>query len=196
MAESTPPPPKTGGSGPFIIAAIVMLLLMGGLIFWKVSGGDDGTEKKTEPVAAATSAPAAFEEPPPPPPPPPPPVEEEPKPDEKQKTKALAGGNPCAKQCTGTASPTLQSALAGRAAQSRGCYETALRNNATLEGQLMIAVKVGPGGQVCSARTVSDSLGDPGVVNCVINKFAGAALPAPQGGCAEVNVPMRFTPKR
>jgi hypothetical protein len=57
-------------------------------------------------------------------------------------------------------------------------------------------VRVGPGGQVCSARVVSDGLHDPGVTNCVVNKFAGATLPAPQGGCAEVNVPLRFMPKK
>jgi len=193
MAETIPPPPKSGGSGPFIIAAVLMLFIMGGLILWKVTGSSEPA--KTEAPLATTAAAPAFEEPPPPPPPPPE-VEDAGKPEEKQKAKVVSGGNPCAKECTGTATGALQSALSGRAAQSRGCYETALRNNATLEGTLVVGVKVGPGGQVCGARTVNDGLHDPGVSNCVLNKFAAATLPAPQGGCVEVNVPMRFQAKR
>ena len=193
MAESTAPPPKSGGSGPIIIAAVLMLLLIGGLIVWKVTSGGEPTKTET-PVAATTSAAPAFEEPPPPPPPPPEP-EPSAKPDDKKVVKA-GGPNPCSKECTGSPSGGLQSALAGRAAQSRGCYETALRNNSTLEGTMTVSVRVGPGGAVCSARVVSDGLHDPGVTNCVINKFAGAQLPPPQGGCAEVNVPLRFMAKK
>jgi hypothetical protein len=194
MADTTPPPPKSGGSGPFIIAAVVMLLIMGGLIFWKMGGSEPA--KTDAPMAATTPTPQGLDEPPPPPPPPP--VEEDAgKPEEKQKAKVGGGGNPCAKECTGTPTGALQSALSGRAAQSRGCYETALRNNATLEGTLVVRVKVGPNGQVCSARASNDGLHDPGVTNCVINKFSSATLPAPEGGgCAEVDVPMRFQAKR
>ena len=193
MAETTPPPPKSGGSGPIIIAAVLMLLLIGGLIVWKVTGSSD-TPKPPPPVTTTTSAQPALDEPPPPPPPP---VEEDAgKPDEKPKAKVASGPSPCSKACTGSASGGLQSALSGRAAQSRGCYETALRNNTTLEGTMTIAVKVGPDGSVCGARVVSDGLHDPGVTNCVINKFAGAKLPPAEGGCAEVNVPLRFMPKR
>jgi hypothetical protein len=194
MAETTPPPPKSGGSGPIIIAAVLMLLLIGGLIVWKVTGTTEPT-KTDAPVAAATTAAPVLDEPPPPPPPPP--VEEDAgKPEEKKKVAATGGPNPCSKECTGTATAALTSALSGRAGQSRSCYEKALSSNATLEGTLTIGVKVGPGGQVCSARVVADGLHDPGVSNCVVNRFAGSTFPAPQGGCAEVNVPLRFMPKR
>ncbi len=194
MAESTPPPPKSGGSGPIIIAAVLMLFVIGGLIIWKVTGTEE--EPKVEaPVAVATTAAPTLDEPPPPPPPPPPP-EESAKPDDKQKTKVASGPNPCSQACSGSPSAALTSALSGRAAQSRSCYEKALSSNATLEGTLTIGVKVGPGGQVCSARVVADGLHDPGVSNCVVNRFLGASFPAPQGGCAEVNVPLRFMPKK
>jgi hypothetical protein len=195
MAETTPPPPKSGGSGPIIIAALLMLLLIGGLIIWKVSGSTEPT-KATAPVAANTSATPALDEPPPPPPPPPPVEEDAGKPEEKAKSKVASGPNPCSKACTGTAPGALTSALAGRAGQSRSCYEKALSSNATLEGTMTVGVKVGPGGQVCSARVVADGLHDPGVSNCVVNRFLGATFPSPQGGCAEVNVPLRFMPKR
>jgi hypothetical protein len=194
MAETTPPPPKSGGSGPIIIAAVLMLLLIGGLIVWKVTGSSE-TAKPPASAAANTSAAPVLDEPPPPPPPP---VEEDAgKPDDKDKPKAkvASGPNPCSKVCEGTASAALQSALSGKAGQSRSCYEKALSSNATLEGTLTVGVKVGPGGQVCSARVVSDGLHDPGVSNCVVARFMSSSFPAPQGGCAEVNVPLRFKRK-
>lgn len=194
MAETTPPPPKSG-SGPIIIAAVLMLLLIGGLIVWKVTASGEAPKEKT-PVAVATTAEPVLDSPPPPPPPPPPP-EESAKPEDKGPKKVgSTGPNPCSQVCTGSPSAALQSALSGRAGQSRSCYEKALSSNATLEGTLTIGVKVGPGGQVCSARVVADGLHDPGVSNCVVNRFLGATFPAPQGGCAEVNVPLRFMPKR
>ena len=195
MADTTPPPPKSGSSGPIIIAAVLMLLLIGGLIVWKVTGSAEPPPKQdTAPVATADSAPALDNVPPPPPPPP----EEDAgagKPDEKKVVKAT-GPNPCSKECAGTATGALTSALSGRAAQSRSCYEKALSSNATLTGTLTVGVKVGPGGQVCSARIVADGLHDPGVSNCVVARFQSATLPAPQGGCADVNVPLRFMPKK
>ena len=194
MAETTPPPPKSG-SGPIIIAAVLMLFLIGGLIVWKVTSSGETPKEKT-PVAVATTAEPVLDSPPPPPPPPPPP-EESAKPDDKGPKKVgSTGPNPCSQACTGSPTAALTSALSGRAGQSRSCYEKALSSNATLEGTLTIGVKVGPGGQVCSARVVADGLHDPGVSNCVVNRFMGASFPAPQGGCAEVNVPLRFMPKR
>ena len=195
MAETTPPPPKSGGSGPIIIAAVLMLFLIGGLIVWKVMGSSEPTKPPT-PVASNTATPTLDEPPPPPPPPPPPTPEESAKPDDKGPKKVAAGPGPCAKECAGTTTGALTSALSGRAGQSRSCYEKALSSNATLEGTLTIGVKVGPTGQVCGARVVSDGLHDPGVSNCVVARFASSTFPAPQGGCAEVNVPLRFMPKR
>jgi hypothetical protein len=196
MAETNPPLPKSGGSGPIIIAAVLMLLLIGGLIVWKVTGSSD-TPKPQPTVAQVASVPLPTLDEPPPPPPPPPVAEDSAKPDEKGPKKPLvAGPNPCSKVCEGSPSAALSSALSARAGQSRSCYEKALSSNATLEGTLTVGVKVGPGGQVCGARVVSDGLHDPGVSNCVIARFMSSTFPAPQGGCAEVNVPLRFMPKR
>jgi hypothetical protein len=196
MAETNPPLPKSGGSGPIIIAAVLMLLLIGGLIVWKVTGSSDDTPK---PVATTTPEPTgtpALDEPPPPPPPPPPP-EESAKPVESgQKKVASTGGGGCSKVCEGTASAALQSALAGRGAQARGCYNKALSNNATLQGTMTVSVKVGPGGQVCSASVTNDTLQDPMVKSCVTTHFRASQLPAPEGGCVDVNVPLRFTSKQ
>lgn len=197
MAETTPPPPKSGGSGPIIIAAVLMLFVIGGLIVWKVTGSSKEEPKTETPVAVATTATPTLDEPPPPPPPPPVAPEESAKPEDKKKVASTGGGGGgCSKECAGTATAALQSALAGRGAQARGCYQKALSTNNTLEGTMLMTVKVGPSGQVCSASISNDTLHDPMIKSCVTNHFKSSVLPAPQGGCVDVNVPLRFTAKK
>jgi outer membrane biosynthesis protein TonB len=190
MAESTrPPPPKTGG-GAFIAAAVVMLLLMGGLIYWKVKGEDEPKPVATTPPPV--SAPPVFEAPPPPPPP----IKDEP--DAGKKVVRVGakgvGGGACGGECKGTVPAGLNGALRAKAGAARGCYERALRQNAMLQGKIVVAVRVGAQGQVCSANIVSNS-GDPGVASCTLGMFRSSALPPPNGGCVDVQVPMNFVPK-
>jgi hypothetical protein len=169
-----------------------MLLLMGGLIFWKMRGGEQPQQPTAPPPPPATT-PVVFEQPPPPPPPPPP-VEEDA--GKKPVTKVVGGGGGgCTGECKGTATAALQSALAGKAGAARGCYERGLRQNAMLQGRLVVSVRVGPTGQVCSAGVVSNGLGDPGVASCVVGLFRSASFPPPQGGCVDTQVPMNFVPK-
>jgi hypothetical protein len=169
-----------------------MLLLMGGLIFWKVSSGGD--EAPAPPQTANVVAPPPVEDAIPPPPP-----EEDagttataPKPT--RKVSAVAGGG-CDGVCNGSAPGALQAALRAKAGQARGCYERALRQNATLEGRLVLNVRVGGRGQVCSASIGSDGLNDTGTSQCVLQMFRAASLPAPTGGCVDTAVPMYFKPK-
>jgi hypothetical protein len=168
-----------------------MLLLMGGLIYWKLRGGEE--PKAVTPPPPPPTAQATLEEPPPPPPP----VIEEP--DAGQKVvktvvKKGGGGVGCGGECSGP-SPQLQSALRGKAGQSRGCYERALRQNNLLQGRLVLNVKIGSQGQVCNANIVQNGLGDPGVASCVVQMFRAGSFPAPGNGCAEANVPLNFVPK-
>jgi len=169
-----------------------MLLLMGGLIFWKLRSSDEPVAQPPPPPPASTPA-LVFEQPPPPPPPPPPPEEDAGKPVGKKFVGVGGGG--CSGECKGTASAALRSALAGKAGAARGCYERGLRNNPTLQGRLVVNVRIGPAGQVCSAGVASNALGDPGVASCVVGMFRSATLPAPQGGCVDAQVPMNFVPK-
>jgi hypothetical protein len=190
--SSLPPPPKQGGGGAFIGAVIVMLLAMGGLLYWKFAG-KDAPPPVPSVVPSATQA-THFEEPPPPPPP------EEPdagkKPDLKKKKLIAGSGNSgCAAVCKGEAPFALRSALSGAAGSVRGCYERALRQNAMLQGKLVVAAKIGPGGAPCGASLASDTLGDPSVAACVLQKFRTGNFPAPQGGCVDVQVPISFMPK-
>jgi TonB family protein len=85
--------------------------------------------------------------------------------------------------------------MAVTGARAQGCYERALRQNSTLQGRLMIRVRVGPRGEVCAASVASDSLGDQGVSSCVLQKFQATTFPAPVNGCVDIQVPLRFEPK-
>jgi outer membrane biosynthesis protein TonB len=187
-----PPPPKHGGGGAFIAAAVVMLLLMGGLIWWRFKGGEE--PKPTEPPPVVSAPPPVLDEPPPPPPPP------EVVPDAgKEKVAVKRVGGPvsggCNGECLGSPTAALQSALAGKAGASRRCYERALLQNATLQGRMKVAVRVGPQGQVCSASIAQNGVGDPGLANCVVGMFRSSTFPPPQGGCVDTAVPMNFVPK-
>jgi len=190
---SMPPPPKHHGGGAFIGAVVVMLLLMGGLLFWKFKGKE---EPPPPAVVATPSAPKAptFEEAPPPPPPAEPDGGKKDTPTKKHVVASSGGG--CSATCSGDAPAALRGALAGAAGSSRGCYERALRQNQMLEGKLVVAVKIGPHGAACSATLASDTLGDPSVASCVLQKFRSGTFPAPIGGCVDVKVPISFMAKK
>jgi hypothetical protein len=166
---------------------------MGGLIYWKLHGTNE-EPKQAAPTPPTPSATVATLEEPPPPPPPPVAEEDAGKSQGKSLVRKSAGAGSCGGECVGP-SPELQAALRGKAGQVRGCYERALRQNNLLQGRLVVSVRVGSAGQVCSANIVQDGLGDPTVATCVVQRFRAGAFPAPQGGCAEANVPMNFIPK-
>lgn len=194
MAGSSVPPPPKSGNGPYIALAVVMLLAMGGLIVWKLTSSEP-----TEIVEQKTLTPPPEEAPPvldaaPPPPPP----EEELAPTEnapapEKKVASTGGGNTgCSGVCEGTLSAEGQSALRAKGGQARGCYNRALRQDATLTGKMTLSVRIGPTGNVCSASVIEDSLNDPAVATCVTQMFRSGKFPPPQGGCAQVNVPLNF----
>jgi hypothetical protein len=170
-----------------------MLLLMGGLIYWKMGGKEPNT---TAPPPVIASAPPVLEEAPPPPPP-----LEEPKgdagvtPKQALTKKAVVSGG-CAGECKGEAPGNLRATLSGKGAQARGCYERALRQNNMLQGRLKIGLRIGPNGAVCSANVTSNELGDSGVASCVLQMFKSSSFPSPQGGCVDVEVPLKFEPRK
>ena len=106
------------------------------------------------------------------------------------------GGDGCAqKTCGGSINAELSSALAFRAKTAHKCYDEALALDSTLQGQVVINVRVGTNGAVCSASVASNDLPSPGVAPCIANRFRqGARLPSPTGGCIDANVPMRLLP--
>jgi hypothetical protein len=191
MPESSMPPPPKHGGGAFIGAVVVMLLLMGGLLYWKFGGKEAPPPPPPPPLKTA----AAFDEAPPPPPPIEPDAGK--KVEEKKATKKVvaSGPGPCGGTCKGDVPAALRGALQASAGSARGCYERALRQNAMLQGKVVVSVRVGSNGAACGASLASDTLGDPSVSSCVLQKFKSGTFPAPIGGCAEVAVPISFIPK-
>jgi hypothetical protein len=188
-----PPPPKNHGGGAFIGAVIIMLLAMGGLLYWKF-GGKDAPPVAIAPPPSANTAPT-LEEAPPPPPPDEPDAGNLKQASTKKRLVASGNGGGCSGTCTGEAPFALRSALSGAAGSVRGCYERALRQNQMLQGRMEVAVRVGAHGNSCSANIANDSLGDPSVASCVLQKFRAGQFPSPSGGCVDVKVPISFMPK-
>jgi hypothetical protein len=191
-------PATSSGAPALIVASLAMSLAIGGLLWWKLGSAKPPAAASAPAVATTVATPVLERPPPPPPPPPPPSVEPEPPPPQAaQRVRAGALAAPgCAGRCTGTAGADLQSALRTKAGAARSCYERALRQNAMLQGRMTVAVRVGAQGRICGANLVSNDLGDSGVANCVAGVFRSGSLPAPSGGCVDLQVPMNFVARQ
>ena len=186
--------PGASGSGQYIALAAVLVVLMGGLLFWKTCGGSNGSA--SPPVASAppsgTPPPRSNIDAPPPPPDDPIP---EPSASAKKTTAPTGGGSyGCGAAQCGTPAPAMRGELQSRAGNARGCYERALRTNPTLQGRVVVAVRVDSGGSVCSASIAQDSVGGD-VAACILPMFRSGKFSPPTGGCADATVPLNFQPK-
>ena len=189
--------PQSGGNTKYALVAIVLLLGVGGIFAWRSLTNRDETPA---PVPTVPSTVASLA--PPPNPklddiPPPPPVEVKPEAGTTgggvRVVGVPAGG--CEGSCSmKNATPELQGALQARGNQARRCYNSALSSDSSLRGHVTIAVRIGPGGNVCSAAVAGNDMGSPGVANCAANIFRSASYPAPRGGCVDATVPLSFVP--
>jgi len=184
------------GNGKYIAVVLLLFLGIGGIVVWKFTGNDPNPNALAAPsgslAAGSLSAPVnpKLDDVPPPPPPLPdaaPPV---------ASTKQQVGGTgtsvgACDAKCTGTASADLNSALQQRAAAARRCYNSALANDSSLKGRVVLDVKISTNGSVCAVGVSQTDM--PTVAPCVANVFRGASFTPPSGGCVERAVPMNFT---
>lgn len=193
MSTSLPPVPKKDSAGRRVAVVVVLVACaVLGFLAWKALQ-KPALEPLPPPAAVAPKAPA-LEPPPPPPeeaPAPPPPEEAKPEP---AKPSAPRKDTFCDGECRGTETPELLSALRARAGQARSCYERALTHNSSLSGSVVLNVRVSPTGTTCSASMAKDTLGDPAVTNCVLQRFRSGKFPKPTGGCVDVALPINFVP--
>jgi len=102
---------------------------------------------------------------------------------------------PAAGGCTGTLNAALARQYISRHRGAvRSCYERRLKTINSLQGQVLVDLRVGTGGQVSGVR-VRGSLRDPEVFSCIRNTVSRWRLPSPEGGCANLQVPFSFTPR-
>ncbi|HEY3819826.1 MAG TPA: AgmX/PglI C-terminal domain-containing protein [Polyangiaceae bacterium] len=197
--SSLPPAgvPQSGGNTKYALVAVVLLLGVGGIFAWRSMTNRDSAPA---PVPTVPSTVASLAAPPPNPKlddiPPPPPVEEKPEGGTGGGGHFVAavGGGGCESACSGKATAELGAALQARGNQARRCYNSALANDSSLRGHVTIAVKVGPGGNVCSASVAANDMSSPAVANCAANILRNASYPAPKGGCVLATVPLSFVP--
>lgn len=202
MSESEMPPvPKKGGFGFWIVGA---LLLAGGAAWFLFARTGARPPDASRVVASASASGGAAESAPrlehaPPPPPPPPPaaasVTAQAAANKPSAKAAASKPGACSSPCEGKSHAALEAALSGRGRQARSCYSTALRQDESLEGKLTVRVRVGADGRACSAQVSDDSVGSATLNACILNRFRGAAYPAPREGCVDVAVPMNFVAK-
>jgi hypothetical protein len=191
---SRPPVPPSSGNGKYIAVVALLLIGTGALVWRNMANKDVPAPLPPMPSLTASAAPTnpKLDDIPLPPPP-----EEKP---EAGPTgprivyvSATAG---CEGKCYGRAPAELSGALQVRGAQARRCYNQALAQDSSLKGHVQIAVRIGPSGNVCSANVTSNDMGNPAVGNCAANILRQTgSLPAPQGGCIDVTVPLSFVPQ-
>lgn len=193
MSTSIPPVPKPSAGRRAVIVLVLLGAFAASFFGWRAL--QKPPEPAPPPKPAAVVPPAPLLEPPPPPPdeapePEPPPAEVKPEPSKPVARKDRS----CDGACDGTETPELLGALRARAGQARSCYERALTHNSALSGSLVMNVRVGPTGTTCSASTSKNTLDDPAVTNCVLQRFRSGKFPKPSGGCVDIALPINFVP--
>lgn len=71
------------------------------------------------------------------------------------------------------------------------CYQRELKKDPALEGKLVVAVSIGAGGRVESARAVSDTVGSKPVTNCILGRFRRMSFSGVEQ--ADLQVPIRLS---
>jgi len=78
----------------------------------------------------------------------------------------------------------VQATIAKYLSQVRACYETGLKSNPGLQGQVTMAFEIGGGGDLNYANVQKTSLDDAGVEKCISTRMMTWKFPKPRGGVA------------
>ena len=98
--------------------------------------------------------------------------------------------------CNGTISASeLSQVIRGQPSkQVQTCYERGLKDNNLLQGSMKVLLTIGASGAV-KAVSVSGSLNDQQVYNCVKRVAKTWKFPKPENGCVRTEVPFQMMPK-
>jgi hypothetical protein len=197
-SESSPPPPP-GGGAKYAIFGIALLALAG--IGYCVTSSGTPPATTTTPAAGPPDAAVAqrstslqdetLEIP-----------EEEPDawsemPDAGPRPRGPRGPVMGSWDCTGEIDRTaLSGVIAEHRPQIQACYERRLKQQALLQGNMQLQLRIAQSGSV-DAVQVGGSLRDREVFSCVRNVASRMQFARVRGGsCAVVSVPFSFTPQQ
>jgi len=76
----------------------------------------------------------------------------------------------------------------------RGCYESGLRANPSLQGRVVVKFTIDRSGAVGLSTDAGGDLADRAVTQCVVRAFADLSFPPPDGGMVTVVYPIAFNP--
>jgi len=79
-------------------------------------------------------------------------------------------------------------------ARFRFCYENELRNDPTLEGDVVSKIIIGKTGDVTSVTDAKSSMKNAKVVQCVQKSLHALSFPQPEGGIVSATLPVHFEP--
>lgn len=98
--------------------------------------------------------------------------------------------------CEGTISASeLSQVIRGQPSkQVQACYERRLKDDNLLQGSMRVLLTIGASGGV-KAVSVSGSLNDQQVYNCVKRVAKTWKFPKPENGCVRTEVPFQMMPK-
>ena len=89
----------------------------------------------------------------------------------------------------------IQATIAKYLSQVRACYESGLRKNAGLMGQVSMAFEINGQGDLNYSNVARSSLGNPEVEACISSKMMGWKFPKPTGGVSvKVAYPFMLRP--
>lgn len=200
MSPSNPPTPSMrapaglppSGNTKYIVIFAALVVGIVAVVAVKTCGNaPPPVAGQVRPASTFDAAPVSHQEDNVPLPPPP----DQPAPDAGPGTRvATTAYDPCSvKACSGSTTSELETQVALRAKQAHHCYENALSQDADLKGHVVLNVKIGANGSVCSANVKENDMGTDAVANCVANLFRSTrSLPPPKGSCVELNVPLNF----
>jgi hypothetical protein len=110
----------------------------------------------------------------------------------------------CERTCPGRAAPGMQALVTEKVRPAKACYERMLRSRQRVDGgvprkssgNMVIRFRLFEEGSVGCTRVVTDEIGEPGLVACVIDLLRSSDFTStlPAAGCVDAAAPLHFPP--
>ena len=102
----------------------------------------------------------------------------------------VRGGQVAGKSGTGQIDKnSVARVFSRRKSAIRYCYEKALKVQPNLKGKVTIRFTIGGAGRITTINATSNTTGNPGVAQCIVNKVRGWRFQPPKGGSVTFSYP-------